>query len=79
MKPLPSKNSEFMAGDEVPYENPEGNAISPPKHIYQPFHMALLSVPQIAESIRNVQNRLDAKNGLASGIQTLNTLLKSLG
>jgi len=46
-------HQEFIAGDDVQYENPEGDTISPPEHDYQPFNMVLLSSPQTVESIRN--------------------------
>ena len=39
---------EFIAGDQVDYENVDGNTITPPKHDYQPFSMSLLSGAEIA-------------------------------
>ena len=32
---------EFIAGDQVDYEDEQGNAISPPEHNYQQFKMIL--------------------------------------
>jgi hypothetical protein len=34
-------SQEFVAGDQVDYEDAEGNSISPPDHRYQPFNMKL--------------------------------------
>jgi len=39
---------EFIAGDQVDYENIDGNTITPPEHDYQPFNMSLLSDAEIA-------------------------------
>ena len=32
---------EFIAGDQVDYEDAEGKPIDPPEHSYQPFNMTL--------------------------------------
>ena len=32
---------EFIAGDQVDYEDAEGRAIEPPEHKYQPYNMIL--------------------------------------
>ena len=32
---------EFVAGDQVDYEDPNGNPIDPPVHPYQQFNMTL--------------------------------------
>jgi hypothetical protein len=34
-------SQEFIAGDQVDYEDAEGNSIDPPDHRYQPFDMKL--------------------------------------
>ena len=34
-------HQEFIAGDQVDYEDANGNTITPPKHVYQPFEMVL--------------------------------------
>ena len=39
---------EFIAGDQVDYEDANGNAVTPPEHDYQPFNMSLLSGANIA-------------------------------
>ena len=39
---------EFIAGDQVDYENTDGDTITPPEHDYQPFNMSLLSGAEIA-------------------------------
>ena len=33
---------DFIAGDQVDYEDADGNKITPPDHEYQPFEMTLL-------------------------------------
>jgi hypothetical protein len=35
------KSQEFIAGDQVDYEDAGGNAITPPEHEYQPYNMTL--------------------------------------
>jgi len=32
---------EFIAGDQVDYEDTEGSPLDPPEHKYQPFNMTL--------------------------------------
>lgn len=71
-------HQEFVAGDDVQYENAEGDAISPPEHDYQPFNMVLLSGHQIAEFIRNALNWFQMRGKFDLGMQTLETLLKKL-
>jgi hypothetical protein len=39
---------EFIAGDQVDYENLDGDTITPPEHDYQPFSMSLLDGAEIA-------------------------------
>ena len=34
-------SQEFVAGDQVDYEDPNGNPIDPPVHPYQQFNMTL--------------------------------------
>lgn len=70
---------EFIAGDQVDYEDADGNAIDAPKHDYQPFNMTCYSVPHIAESIRKSLDWLQMRGKFDSGIETLKTLLKRLG
>ena len=41
-------DQEFIAGDQVDYENTDGDTITPPEHDYQPFNMSLLSSAEIA-------------------------------
>jgi hypothetical protein len=40
---------EFIAGDQVDYEDAEGNSINPPDHRYQPFNMMLPTATVIKE------------------------------
>lgn len=70
---------EFIAGDDVQYENLKGDSIETPEHVYQPFNMVLLSGPQIIESIRQALNWLQMRDKFDAGIQALKTLLKHLG
>ena len=70
---------EFIAGDDVQYENADGETITVPVHDYQPFNMTLISGPQITESIRKALNWLQMRGKFEAGIQTLKTLLKRLG
>jgi hypothetical protein len=72
-------HQEFIAGDDVQYENSEGSAITPPKHDYQPFNMTLLSGPQIAQSIRQMMNFLQMRGKHEAGLQILKILLKHFG
>ena len=72
-------HQEFIAGDDVQYENLKGDSIHPPEHDYQPFNMVLLSGSQIAESIRNALNRLQMRGKFDSGMQILKALLKHIG
>ena len=73
---------EFVAGDQVDFEDSEGNAISECDHVYQPFNMTLLSPVQIADSIREVLETLNVggeqSRQFAEEIELLNMLLKSL-
>ena len=39
------KGQEFVAGDQVDYEDLDGNTIKAPEHDYQPFEMKLLNGP----------------------------------
>lgn len=72
-------HQEFIAGDEVQYENANGDSITPPMHDYQPFNMLLYSSSQNAESIREALNLLQMRGRFDAGIQVLKTLLKHLG
>jgi hypothetical protein len=36
-------HQEFIAGDDVQFENLKGDSIEPPEHEYQPFNMTLVS------------------------------------
>lgn len=73
---------EFIAGDQVDFEDSKGNAISACEHVYQPFNMTLFSTVQIADSIREVLDTLNVggeqSRQFAGEIEILNTLLKSL-
>jgi hypothetical protein len=50
---------EFTAGDDVQYENFQGDVIDPPNYDYQPFNMTLQSDGQIVFAIQEVLRTLD--------------------
>lgn len=71
-------HQEFIACDEVQYEDSKGETICSPEHIFQPFNMALLNGPQIAEILRKALDRLQMRGQFDLGVQTLKALLKNL-
>lgn len=73
---------EFISGDQVDYENTDGNAISPPEYEYQPFNMAMISSTQIIDLLRDVLASIDVggeqSRQFAEEIDMLKEVLKSL-
>jgi len=73
---------EFIAGDQVDYENTDGDKITPPEHDYQPFEMTLFSAVDIAESIKNVLSSIDVggeqSRQLSAEINILKKALKAM-
>ncbi len=54
---------EFIAGDDVQFENAKGESIEAPEHEYQPFNMTLRSSIQIIERLTNaLKASLDVKD-----------------
>jgi hypothetical protein len=74
---------DFIAGDDVQYENATGEPIKAPDHEYQQFNMTLVSGSLIGHRISGVLNSLDVggeqSRQFASEIEILGKLLKDLG
>jgi len=76
-------NQEFVAGDEVQFENLKGESIEQPEHEYQPFNMLLLSKQQIIDRLGDVLTSIDVggeqSRRFVGEIKILDELLKDLG
>jgi hypothetical protein len=76
-------HQEFMAGDEVQFENLKGDSIKAPEHDYQPFNMALLSRDEISDRLNEILASVDVSGEqsrqFAHEIGILQKLLKDLG
>ena len=76
-------DQEFVAGDQVDYENADGNAITPPEHEYQQFNMTLISSNQIIDRLWDVFTSIDVggeqSRQFAHEIKILDELLRELG
>lgn len=76
-------HQEFVAGDDVQFENLKGDSIETPEHNYQPFNMTLLSRDEIADRLGDVLTSIDVggeqSRQFAHEIEILNKLLKDLG
>lgn len=74
---------DFIAGDDVQYENVMGDKIEEPPHEYQPFYMTLLSTSQIISRLKDIITSIDAgseqSKQFASEIKILTQLLNDLG
>jgi len=75
-------HQEFVAGDDVQFENLKGDSIEVPEHRYQPFNMTLLSRDEIIDRLGDVLTSIDVggeqSRQFASEIETLNKLLEVL-
>ncbi len=75
-------HQDFIAGDQVDFEDTEGNPIHPPDHPYQTFNMTLISGPQIINRINDVLTSLDVggeqSRAFASEIGKLKNVLGQL-
>ena len=73
---------QFIAGDQVDYEDADGIAITPPEHDYQPFNMSLLSGAEIAANIEDVLLSIDVggeqSRQFAFEVDMLKKVLKAL-
>lgn len=74
---------EFVASDDVQFENIKGAPIEAPEHEYQPFNMTLLSRDEIADRLNELLSSIDVggeqSRQFAHEIKTLNNLLEDLG
>jgi len=74
---------EFVAGDDVQFENVLGDKIEEPQHEYQPFNMTFLSTTQIIDRLGDVLTSIDVggeqSRQFAHEIQVLDRLLNDLG
>ena len=74
---------EFIAVDDVQFENVKGESIETHEHEYQPFNMALLSSTQIIDRLGNVLTSIDVggeqSRQFAGEIKILDKLLRDLG
>jgi hypothetical protein len=76
-------HQEFVAGDDVQFENTKGNSIEAPEHEYQPFNMALVSKDEIIDRLGDVLTSIDVggeqSRQFAHEIEILDKLLRNLG
>ena len=76
-------HQEFIAGDDVQFENVKGESIEAPEHEYQQFNMALLSSSQIIERLGDIITSIDVggeqSRQFAHEIKILDELLRDLG
>jgi len=76
-------HQEFIAGDDVQFENKSGNPIEAPEHEYQPFNMLLISKQEIIDRLGDVLTSIDVggeqSRQFANEIQILDRLLRRLG
>ena len=52
-------HQEFIAGDDVQFENLKGDSIEAPEHEYQPFNMTMLSKEEIVDRLGDVLTSID--------------------
>jgi hypothetical protein len=76
-------HQEFIAGDDVQFENVKGGSIEAPEHEYQPFNMALVSSSQIIDRLGDVITSIDVggeqSKQFAHEIKIMDELLRDLG
>ena len=76
-------HQEFIAGDDVQFENVKDESIDTPEHEYQQFNMTLLSSSQIIERLGDVLTSIDVggeqSRQFAHEIKILDKLLRDLG
>jgi hypothetical protein len=75
-------HQEFIAGDDVQFENLKGEPIEAPEHDYQPFNMTLLSPLQIAERLDEILSSIDVggeqSRQFEAEISSLQSLIEEL-
>lgn len=76
-------DQEFIAGDDVQFENSKGESIEAPEHKYQPFNMLCISKQQIIDRLGDVLTSIDVggeqSRQFSHEIKILDELLKDLG
>jgi len=76
-------NQEFIAGDDVQFENLKGDSIEAHEHEYQPFNMTLLSRDEIIDRLGDVLTSIDVggeqSRQFSHEIKILDELLRDLG
>ena len=76
-------HQEFIAGDDVQFENLKGESIEVPEHEYQQFNMTLLSSSQIIDRLGDVLTSIDVggeqSRQFAHEIKIMDELLRDLG
>ena len=76
-------SQEFIAGDDVQFENLKGDSIEVPEHEYQPFNMTLVSRDEIIDRLGDVLTSIDVggeqSRQFAYEIKILDELLRDLG
>jgi len=76
-------HQEFIAGDDVQFENLKGDSIEAPEHDYQPFNMTMLSKDEIIDRLGDVLTSIDVggeqSRQFAHEIKILDELLRDLG
>ena len=74
---------EFIAGDDVQFENLKGDSIELPEHEYQPFNMTLVSKDEIIDRLGDVLASIDVggeqSRQFSHEIKILDELLRDLG
>ena len=76
-------HQEFIAGNDVQFENVKDESIEAPKHEYQQFNMTLLSSTHIIDRLGDVLTSIDVggeqSRQFAHEIKILDELLRDLG
>jgi len=75
-------HQEFVAGDDVQYENLKDHSIEAPEHDYPPFNMTLISRQKIADRLNELLTSIDVggeqSRQFANEIGILNKLMEDL-
>ena len=74
---------EFIAGDDVQFEDLKGDSIEVSEHEYQPFNITMLSKDEIIDRLGDVLTSIDVggeqSRQFAHEIKLLDELLRDLG
>jgi hypothetical protein len=71
-------HQEFIAGDDVQFENLKGDSIEPPEHEYQPFNMTLVSRDKTIDRLNDMHRSIDAGDHALEEVQRRNRLKDKL-